>query len=260
MAPPYRDDERALRQRLAALDEQLREARDLSERRRSLDEARQRLEAERAELLERLASLEGAFALEDLRIASPCKADWDAMAGDDRVRFCDQCRKNVYNLGGMSRAEAEALVRGAEGSLCVRMYRRADGTVLTSDCPDGVARKRRRRLALVAGSGALATASALASVSTMRMGAMVPVRSAAIDEPTMGELIVEAPPAGTAERPGRDDDSTAPPADTGQSPGACNPGDPLRVDGPHEPGREDRRDAPARRPRPPHVRRPQQTP
>ena len=188
MAPPYRDDERALRLRLAALDEQLREARELRERRRALDEASARLEAERAEVAERLASLEGGVSLEGLRVASPCKADWNAMAGDERVRFCGQCQKNVYNLSGMARAEAEALVHGAEGKLCIRMFRRADGTVLTGDCPDGVSRKRRRRLAIVAGSGALATASAFGlAASTVTMGARAP------REMTMGEMQVALP-------------------------------------------------------------------
>src|SRR6476646_493839 len=80
--------------------------------------------------------------LENLRIATPCSADWSEMAGDDRVRFCGGCEKNVYNLSAMTRDEAEALVRDREGRLCVRLYQRADGTVLTQDCPVGVRRTR----------------------------------------------------------------------------------------------------------------------
>lgn len=74
----------------------------------------------------------------EIRVASPCSASWDAMDGDDRARFCVHCTKNVYDLSAMSRAEAEALVRGKEGRLCVRFYRRADGTVLTDNCPVGL--------------------------------------------------------------------------------------------------------------------------
>lgn len=33
--------------------------------------------------------------LESIRIAAPCKADWNAMTGDERVRFCGQCKLNV---------------------------------------------------------------------------------------------------------------------------------------------------------------------
>ena len=59
------------------------------------------------------------------------------MYGDDRRRFCSQCKLNVYNLSGMTRDEAEQLVMNSEGRLCVRFFRRKDGTVLTQDCPAG---------------------------------------------------------------------------------------------------------------------------
>lgn len=81
--------------------------------------------------------------LDDIRVAAPCHASWDNMSGGDTTRFCQTCRKNVYNLSKMSRAEAEALVRDKEGNLCVRFYRRADGTLLTNDCPVGVQLVRR---------------------------------------------------------------------------------------------------------------------
>lgn len=73
--------------------------------------------------------------LEAIHIASPCSADWNAMQGDDRARFCGTCQKNVYNLSDMTRTQAQALVAEKEGNLCVQFYRRADGTVLTDDCP-----------------------------------------------------------------------------------------------------------------------------
>jgi hypothetical protein len=76
--------------------------------------------------------------LDQVRIASPCRADWDAMQGDDRVRFCAECGKNVYNLSAMTRLEAEALVTEKEGRMCARFYQRADGSALTSDCPVGL--------------------------------------------------------------------------------------------------------------------------
>lgn len=85
----------------------------------------------------------------DIRIASPCKASWDAMKGDDAVRFCGQCEKNVYNISVLSAGEIRDLVERKEGRLCVRLYRRADGTILTDDCPVGL-RWLRRKVALVA--------------------------------------------------------------------------------------------------------------
>jgi hypothetical protein len=93
--------------------------------------------------------------LNDIRVASPCSVSWDAMAGDGRMRFCGICRKSVYNLSGMTRAEAERLVRETEGRLCVRFYRRRDGTVLTSDCPVGRGQARRWLAIHVGGLAAL---------------------------------------------------------------------------------------------------------
>jgi hypothetical protein len=80
--------------------------------------------------------------LDRLTVASPCTASWDDMRGGDRVRFCDHCQLNVYNLSALTRSAAEKLVIDREGRLCVRFYRRPDDTVLTQDCPRGLAAVR----------------------------------------------------------------------------------------------------------------------
>jgi hypothetical protein len=59
------------------------------------------------------------------------------MTGDDRVRFCQQCRRQVYNLSAMSHAQATDFVQKIAGRTCLRFFRRADGTVMTQDCPVG---------------------------------------------------------------------------------------------------------------------------
>ncbi len=75
--------------------------------------------------------------LDNIKIASPCAADWDAMIGSERSRHCGECKLNVYNLSDMTRQEAENFLIQAEGRVCVRYFKRADGTVLTADCPVG---------------------------------------------------------------------------------------------------------------------------
>lgn len=75
--------------------------------------------------------------LNNIKVASPCSQDWDAMIGNERRRYCGECKLNVYNLSGMTKTEAENLILNSEGRLCVRFYRRADGSVLTEDCPVG---------------------------------------------------------------------------------------------------------------------------
>ena len=89
--------------------------------------------------------------LDGVRIASPCRAEWGEMKGDDRVRFCSLCERHVYNLSAMSADEASGLVERAEGRLCVRFYRRRDGSMLTADCPVGVWAARRGLVLRVAG-------------------------------------------------------------------------------------------------------------
>ncbi len=75
--------------------------------------------------------------LDNVKIASPCSQDWDAMIGVGRKRYCGECKLNVFNLSQMTRQEAESFLINSEGRLCVRFYRRSDGTILTQDCPVG---------------------------------------------------------------------------------------------------------------------------
>ena len=92
--------------------------------------------------------------LSQTQVASPCSADWNEMVGDEFTRFCGQCEKNVYNLSMLTTEAAINLIREKEGNLCGRFYRRADGTMLTADCPVGVHHKlrRKRKLAVLAAS------------------------------------------------------------------------------------------------------------
>jgi hypothetical protein len=111
-----------------------------------------------------------------VNVASPCHASWDAMEGDDKSRFCGQCQKNVYNLSAMTKKEAADLVRNQEGRLCVRYFKRADGTMLTADCPVGAGVKRRkavRNLAVLAGTGAALAAYRVASAPQVTQPTMI---------------------------------------------------------------------------------------
>jgi len=83
-------------------------------------------------------------ALPEIKIASPCHADWGRMTGDERTRFCASCQKHVYNLSAMTAREGADLIRQKEGKLCVRYFVRNDGTILTQDCPVGLAAIRRQ--------------------------------------------------------------------------------------------------------------------
>ena len=124
------------------------------------------------------------FSLDDIRVASPCKSDWNQMFGDDRRRFCAECKLNVYNLAGMTREDAERLVMSSEGRLCVRFFRRKDGTVLTQNCPVGwkAVKQRISRVGV-----------ALTSVFASFLAGVVSVRSV--------ESAISAMPMGDVESP-----------------------------------------------------------
>lgn len=105
--------------------------------------------------------------LDRVSIAAPCTADWDSMPGTDRVRHCAHCNNNVYNLSSMTRRQAEKLLRESEGRLCARLYRRADGTVLSENCPVGL-RAIGRRISRFAGA-AMSAVMAFTSTATAQI-------------------------------------------------------------------------------------------
>ncbi len=198
---PYRNERDALRERKERLENDL--AR-LRARTKELSD----LKAQEDELVRELETVDGFLRaggaegtkrslplLDRMSIASPCKADWNEMVGDERVRFCLHCEKNVYNLSSMSREGAEELLRSQLGDgVCVRYYQREDGTVLTQDCPVGVKKKRRKKIAMAA-AGASMLAAAAATFASRRtvlqgepvlMGAVaVPIQNVSppLDEP-----------------------------------------------------------------------------
>lgn len=108
-------------------------------------------------------------ALDSIRVAAPCPMSWEKMTGDDRIRHCHECKLNVYNLSDMTRAEAERLIASREGRLCVRFYRRSDGTILTRDCPRGLRRQIDRvSRFLGAALSAVMSLSAVACLQSVR--------------------------------------------------------------------------------------------
>jgi hypothetical protein len=113
------------------------------------------------------------------KVASPCTASWESMRGDDQVRFCGHCSKNVYNLSAMSRSDAEALLRRTEGRVCTHFYRRLDGTILTADCPVGLRAKaaRFRRRASVALAGMFGIASAALAQAPQTQAPLIQVET-----------------------------------------------------------------------------------
>lgn len=88
--------------------------------------------------------------VQSLKIAAPCNVGWNSMQGDERIRHCAQCNKNVYNISTMTEAEANEFLFLTEQAPCVTFYRRGDGTVLLENCPVGLRKLRNQYRKLVA--------------------------------------------------------------------------------------------------------------
>ena len=79
-------------------------------------------------------------------VAAPCPVKWEDMKGDEKRRLCAQCDCYVLKATQMTDEEVtEAITRAASGQrVCMQFYKRADGTILTKNCPVGVAAMRAR--------------------------------------------------------------------------------------------------------------------
>lgn len=127
--------------------------------------------------------------LSHVRIAAPCRADWERMHGNQRVRFCGECSMNVYNLSNMSKRDAETLILSAEGRMCVRYYHRADGTILTNNCPVGLRALKRR----VSGMSRAVISSVLSFFAGMAIFAGLETAQNSLNSATEANLDLIAP-------------------------------------------------------------------
>lgn len=135
--------------------------------------------------------------LSHVRVAAPCRADWECMRGNERVRFCDQCSMNVYNLSNMTKKDAEALILSTEGRLCVRYYHRADGSILTANCPVGLRALKRR----VSGFSRAVVSSVLSFFAGMAVLAGLETAQNSLDAATEAGLDLISPVPLTTSEP-----------------------------------------------------------
>lgn len=130
-------------------------------------------------------------------IVQPCPKSWEGMSGDDKRRFCGECRLHVHNLSAMTRGEREKFVTDARGRTCISYELKPDGAMVTAS--------RWSRLPFY--RAVLSAAAALAAVFPMLFSSCSSSRrmmgTPVAPPPTSGDnrrLLGEAPPnTGTAE-------------------------------------------------------------
>lgn len=126
-------------------------------------------------------------------VKSPCDEDWLEMevVGTGK-RNCALCAQSVYDLSEMTKDEAEALVFESTGRVCVRFFRRMDGTVVTSDCSPVRFRQLRQ-----AGQSGLRLAAKVIGAVVAVLSVLGFARFAGLNpfgwlnSPTMGDIAVQ---------------------------------------------------------------------
>lgn len=114
--------------------------------------------------------------LDRIDVSEPCSEDWEEMTGNDQVRFCSHCSKNVVDLSSYTRQRAEKLVRDSSGGLCVRYRKDERGRVVTAP-PRFTQIKRRAKIA----AGVLATTMSVASMAYTQGSPRLPQGKAAVE-------------------------------------------------------------------------------
>ena len=113
--------------------------------------------------------------LEQFRIASPCNENWDAMIGNDRVRFCSHCNLSVHNASNLTRKDALRLIARSKGRLCIRYVTLRDGSI-KHRTPSQLYRIIRPASRLAAGAFGVTLSVSCAAIPDSAFGSSLPTK------------------------------------------------------------------------------------
>lgn len=158
----------------------------------TLKDVERELKDVRAQL--RALGTSSASPLDRMKVAAPCSQKWENMVGDERSRHCASCDKSVYNISAMTRVEAETFLASQTEAPCVRYYQRADGTVMTTDCPVGVKRRRLKVISAVAACAGI-TGAGLVNLFAAQttMGGLEPIPRGKVESSSSPEVALPGP-------------------------------------------------------------------
>ena len=119
------------------------------------------------------------------------------MTGDEKSRVCAQCDLSVLNASEMTDEEVMMAIMSLQTGkrVCMRIYRRHDGTILTKDCPVGLRKKlaaNARRVAawLAGGLSVLVSLSANAQQTAAPIDAQCSEKTAGKKKPLWRSQVV----------------------------------------------------------------------
>lgn len=146
-------------------------------------------------------------ALDRVRVQTPCDATWEQMTGNDTVRFCEHCSKDVHDLSALTRRDAELLVLKSNGRLCVRYRRASDSNrIITKEQPALQTLHKITRRAAPFAAGAF-SAAVLIATSNISVRAQTQSSEPNVFVPDTTAVVMQEPtqplPGGTASVVGR---------------------------------------------------------
>ena len=71
--------------------------------------------------------------LPQVAIKTPCPKVWENMDGDAAKRYCGHCEKHVHNFSELDSETVNQLLNSGQ-SICARVQRNCDGSIITKDC------------------------------------------------------------------------------------------------------------------------------
>lgn len=104
-------------------------------------------------------------------VKSPCSESWDEMVGNDVVRFCSHCAKDVTNISEMTPTEATKFVKNSNGNICIRLIKSSQDAATHFEAE----RIPPRRLLPVLASGLVA------ATLTLPIAAQTPTEASAVN-------------------------------------------------------------------------------
>lgn len=127
--------------------------------------------------------------LESIEVKSPCSESWNEMEGNDKVRFCSHCSKDVNNISRMTRKEARRLVANSGGNLCIRYENRPDGSIrLLKSRFHQIKRRAGIAAGVLSASLAISAAAHAQNQGTQPEGSAAVVRIRQADSPISGKV------------------------------------------------------------------------
>jgi len=132
--------------------------------------------------------------LTDGPLDKPCSEPWTSMQGDERVRHCGACERDVYDLSAMTELEAEVrLLNASDVTPCIRYARDLDGHVVHRAAP--------RRYAPQHATAAAAALSVTLAASMVHATDRQPAQCIAYEQPAPAPPASAPPSSGAAMAP-----------------------------------------------------------